>query len=400
MPRRIMAARVRCSIVSSGPFEQPMTTAPAITVIVGTRPDAIKMAPVIRALRADPRARVTVCDIGQHGEMVAPVLAFFDIAADVSLGVMRVGQALNDLFARTMVAVDGHLRAQPAAWVLVHGDTTGAAAAALAAFHRGIPVAHVEAGLRTYRLDQPRPEEFNRRMIDTLADVLFAPTDGARDNLVKDTLGARDIIVTGNTVVDALAFATQRLDREPTLLAEAEAALPSLDRARKCVVVTVHRRESQGAPLARICDAVADIATRGDVEIVLPVHPSPSVRATVGKTLAAVPAVHLTPPLPYPAFAHLLRRADVILSDSGGIQEEAVTLGVPVVLLRDTTERGEAVASGWVSIAGSDPAKIRALTDAWLDRDVRMGAPAGPNPFGDGGAAARIAAEIMHRASA
>jgi len=362
-----------------------------VTLCFGTRPEAIKMAPVVRAFRADGRFATRVVVTGQHRQMLDAVLAAFDIAPDADLDVMTPDQTLAGLTARTLTAFDAELVAHPADLVLVQGDTTAAFAAGLAAFYRRTPVGHVEAGLRTGDLSSPWPEEANRVLLTRLAALHFAPTAAARDNLLWDGVPADRIRLVGNTVVDALHLALARLDRAPVEVPGLPAGF--LDGGGPLVLVTGHRRENFGPGLDAICHAVADLARLFPAaRVVYPVHLNPNVRGPVDRILRAAGAanVALLEPLGYLEFLTLFRRAAVVLSDSGGVQEEAPTLGKRVVLMRDTTERPEAVASGHVQLAGADRGRIVAAASAIL-----TGAPPPPlgvNPYGDGHAAEAIAA--------
>lgn len=365
-----------------------------VLTVCGTRPEAIKLAPVIHALAADPDIVCRLCVTGQHREMLDQVLGVFGLVPDHDLALMQAGQGLNALAARAVAALDPILAAERPDRVLVHGDTTTALAAGLAAFHRGIPVGHVEAGLRTGDLARPWPEEMNRRCIDALADHLYAPTPVSRDNLLAEALGPRTIHVTGNTVIDALMLACRRLEG---------AAVPDpvrrladrLEPDARVILVTGHRRESFGAGFRDICTALARLALRPDVEIVYPVHLNPQVHAPVRERLGALPRVHLIEPLPYLSFVWLMNRADVVLTDSGGVQEEAPSLGKPVLVMRDVTERPEAVAAGTARLVGTDPARIVAEVARVLDDPGERARIAGlANPYGDGKAADRIRAAI------
>ena len=342
------------------------------------------MAPVILALRAEPSVDIRLCVTGQHREMLDPVLALFGIAADHDLDLMAPGQSLNALAGRCFTGLDDVLAEVAPDRVLVHGDTTTAMAAALAAFHRGIPVAHVEAGLRSGGLAAPFPEEMNRRAIDLVADLLLAPTPGARRNLEAEGAAGR-IVATGNTAVDALELALAIEGGEEV----------SADPQRKLVLVTGHRRESFGAGFEGICAALAELARRGDVEIIYPVHLNPEVRGPVEQTLGGARNVRLLPPLGYLPLVRLMQRADLILTDSGGIQEEAPSLGTPLLVMRDVTERPEAVAAGLARLVGTDTQRIVAEANAVLDGAAAF--PAGPNPYGDGKASARIVAALLGR---
>jgi UDP-N-acetylglucosamine 2-epimerase (non-hydrolysing) len=365
---------------------------PPILFVFGTRPEAIKLCPVIRAaIAAGLDARV--CVTAQHRAMLDQVLACFNIRPDHDLDLMTPGQTLAALTATILTNLDPVLTALNPAMVVVQGDTTTTMAAALAAFYRGIPVAHVEAGLRTGDLRQPFPEEWNRVAATRLAALHFAPTEGARRNLLAEAVPADRIHVTGNTGIDAVLHIVDALDRGALPCP----ATPSLDPTRKLILVTAHRRESFGPGIDRICDALQTLARRPDVQIVFPVHRNPKVLDAVTARLAGVPNILLTDPLDYPAFVDLMRRSYLILTDSGGIQEEAPSLGKPVLVLRDRTERPEAVAAGTVKLTGADPARILAETTALLDDPTaytRMSAV--HNPYGDGQASARIVGVIRN----
>ena len=363
-----------------------------VAVIFGTRPEAIKMAPVVRALRAREDVETRVWSTGQHREMLAQVMDLFGIEADRDLAVMQPGQSLNGVFARVLTRLEEVFDEERPDRVLVHGDTTTAAAAATAAFHRRIPIGHVEAGLRSGRLDQPWPEEFNRRLVDVVADQLYAPTEGARRHLLSENLGDKRIVVTGNTVVDALLHVNARMDAEPDLEAGLAARFPQLDPSRRLVLVTGHRRENFGEGFLNICRALHDISDEPDVQVLYPVHLNPNVRQPVMGLLADRPNISLVEPVDYLSFVHLMSRSAVILTDSGGVQEEAPSLGKPVLVMREVTERPEAVEAGVVRLVGTDPAIItRSVREA-------LGAPAVAeikNPYGDGRAAERIVSEIV-----
>ena len=364
------------------------------------------MAPVVRALQAESGIRCLVCTTGQHRSMLAQVMQHFGIAADVELDVMQPEQSLNGLSARLFSAIDGALERLRPDRVLVHGDTTTAMVAAMAAFQRRIPVGHVEAGLRTGDLARPFPEEMNRRVIDSFADLLFAPTATARDHLEQEAL-AGTIHVTGNTVIDALQLTAARLDGDAALRRGLDDALPALDQAaragRRLLLVTGHRRENFGEGFDSICDALAELALgRDDIEIVYPVHLNPQVRAPVRARLQGLPRLHLIEPLGYVAFVRLMQRAHAVLTDSGGVQEEAPSLGKPVLVMRDVTERPEAVHAGTVRLVGTRAAAIvGAVEELWCDAPHATGraasTPAPRNPYGDGHASARIAAVLCGR---
>ncbi|MBN6150051.1 UDP-N-acetylglucosamine 2-epimerase (non-hydrolyzing) [Xanthomonas sp. AmX2] len=362
--------------------------------VFGTRPEAIKMGPLVRALHAAPHIESLVCITGQHRAMLDQVMALFEIRPDHDLDVMVADQTLNGLCSRLFARLDALYEQVRPDRVLVHGDTSTAMTAALAAFHRRIPVGHVEAGLRTGDLQRPWPEEMNRRVIDVVADHLFAPTASSRANLEQENLSGR-ISVTGNTVIDALELTVERLEQDGALRASVDAQFPFLSPQRKLLLVTGHRRESFGEGFANICRALAELAQRTDLEIVYPVHLNPNVQGPIHAQLGGLDNVHLIAPQDYLNFVRLMQRAHVVLTDSGGVQEEAPALGRPVLVMRDVTERPEAVQAGVVTLVGTDPARIVAAVDAACDRPVR---PAhflpDASPYGDGRASARIVAAL------
>ncbi len=361
--------------------------------VFGTRPEAIKMAPVVKALAAQAGVRSVTCVTGQHRAMLDQVLDLFAIVPDHDLSVMAPNQTLNGLTERVIARLDPILAEERPDYVLVHGDTTTAMAASLAAFHRNIGVGHVEAGLRTYDLAKPWPEEFNRRVIDVAAAKLFAPTETSAGNLRAERLGG-EIIVTGNTVIDALKETIQRM-AEPDLLARLDAQFAFLDRRRRLVLVTGHRRESFGSGFINICQALLRLARRDDLEIVYPTHLNPNVRGPVHELLAGRPNIHLIEPQEYLSFVYLMNRADVVLTDSGGVQEEAPSLGKPVLVMRDVTERPEAVAAGVVRLVGTDSDRIVGEVERLLDDPAYYAGFARIlNPYGDGHASQRIAMAI------
>ncbi|ATQ43996.1 non-hydrolyzing UDP-N-acetylglucosamine 2-epimerase [Caulobacter mirabilis] len=363
--------------------------------IFGTRPEAIKMAPVVLRLSADPEIESIVCTTGQHRQMLDQMLGAFGVTPDVDLGVMTQGQSLNALTGQILTTLDGVLEQTKPDRVLVHGDTATAMAASLAAFHRRIPVGHVEAGLRTYDLQKPWPEEMNRRFVDIVSDLMFAPTEGSRENLAGERLGGR-VFVTGNTVIDALHHAQAILARNAAMRARIDAALPRIDPAKRLVLVTGHRRESFGDGFRDICAALLRLAERSDVEIIYPVHLNPNVREPVMQALGGRDNIHLIAPQDYFPFVRLMQRADVILTDSGGVQEEAPALGKPVLVMRDVTERPEAVAAGAAELVGTAPDSIVAAVTRVLDEEaVRLAFARGRSPYGDGRAADRIASALL-----
>lgn len=362
--------------------------------VLGTRPEAVKLSPLLKTLQFAPDVRSHICVTGQHRDLTRPILDFFALEADFDLEVMAPQQALNPLTARLIERLDPLLVKLAPDRVIVQGDTTTALAAAVAAFHRRIPVAHVEAGLRTYRGASPWPEEYNRRAIALIADLHFAPTRGARDNLAAERLNG-EVFVTGNSGIDALAMVLARLDRDPELAAGAEALLPPRVDERREVLVTAHRRESFGVPFEAVCAALAALAERDDVEILFPLHANPRLRMAAEQALGGRPRIRLLPPLPLAAFVRLLQRVHLVLTDSGGVQEEAVTLGKNVLVLRDATERPEGIEAGAALRVGTDPARILHAAERLLDA-----APAQEtrsHVYGDGRAAERIAAGLLGR---
>ncbi|WP_343315352.1 UDP-N-acetylglucosamine 2-epimerase (non-hydrolyzing) [Brucella sp. BE17] len=363
--------------------------------VFGTRPEAIKMAPVVKALAAQDGIEAITCVTGQHRTMLDQVLTLFDIKPDYDLEVMAPNQTLNMLTSRVISRLDEVLVTTRPDYVLVHGDTSSAMAASLAAQHRNIRVGHVEAGLRTYDLNKPWPEEMNRRLIDIVSAKLFAPTDTSASNLREEKL-AGEILVTGNTVIDALKETVSRIQNDAVIKANLEKTFSFIDRSRRLLLVTGHRRESFGDGFRNICKALAELSRREDLQIVYPVHLNPNVSGTVHELLSERDNVHLIAPQEYLAFVYLMERADIILTDSGGVQEEAPSLGKPVLVMRDVTERPEAVTAGVVRLVGTDADRIvgevmRLLEDAGhYDTFARA-----VNPYGDGLASQRIAASLL-----
>ena len=352
------------------------------------------MAPVILGLHSRGIAH-RVCVTAQHRELLDQVLSLFGIVPEHDLNVMRPGQDLFDVTARVLTGLREVIATAKPACVLVHGDTTTSFTAALAAFYQRVPVGHVEAGLRTGNLEAPWPEEANRRLTAVLTRWHFAPTPGARASLLREGVTEGAITVTGNTVIDALLEVVRRLDADPTLGARLAAQFPYLDPGRRLVLVTGHRRENFGDGFRRICAALDKISRRDDVQIVYPVHPNPNVSGPVHALLGSNPRVHLIAPLEYLPFVYLMRRCHLILTDSGGVQEEAPSLGKPVLVMRDTTERPEAVAAGTVVLVGTDDRRIvaemaRLLDDAQAYRAMTQA----HNPYGDGQASDRIIAML------
>ncbi|MQR01157.1 non-hydrolyzing UDP-N-acetylglucosamine 2-epimerase [Glaciimonas soli] len=368
-----------------------------VLCIFGTRPEAIKMAPVVRALQADPTMHCKVCVTAQHREMLDQVMQLFALKADYDLDLMQPGQNLTDLTARALTGLRTVLEDFRPDLVLVHGDTTTTLAAGIAAFYQRIAVGHVEAGLRTGNLDAPWPEEFNRSVVGLFARLNFAPTQQAADNLLREGRDPKQIFVTGNTVLDALLDVSQRMDENPTLTKQLADQFPFLDPNKKLILVTGHRRENFGAGFVNICQALARLAARPDVQIIYPVHLNPNVQQPVNDILQGVEAVHLIAPQDYLPFVYLLKRAHIVLTDSGGIQEEAPTLGKPVLVMRETTERPEAIAAGTARLVGTDTDKIVFEVSRLLDDEKAYRAMAqASNPYGDGKAATKIV-ELIRR---
>lgn len=364
-------------------------------IVFGTRPEAIKMAPVVKQLKAAAGGKVSVCVTGQHRQMLDQVLSLFGIVPDLDLNIMKPGQDLTDITNAVLASLRDVLSAERFDRVLVHGDTTTTMAAALAAFYARVPVAHVEAGLRTGNLMAPWPEEMNRQVVGRIADLHFAPTETARRSLLAEGVPAERVHVTGNTVIDALQDVVGRLEADAALRAEIAAGFPFLDPSRRMVLVTGHRRENFGQGFEQICQALKAIAATRDVQIVYPVHLNPNVLEPVRRILGDAPSVHLVAPQDYLPFVWLMNRAHLIVTDSGGVQEEAPSLGKPVLVMRETTERPEAVTAGTVRLVGTDSGKILSEAYRLLDEPEAYAEMARSiNPYGDGQAAARIAAVL------
>lgn len=361
--------------------------------VFGTRPEAIKMAPIIKKLEKHPeRVASRVCVTAQHRQMLDQVLDLFEIRPDHDLDIMQENQSLSQVTAAVFERLDPVIEAERPDWVLVQGDTTTVMAASLVAFYHRTRVGHVEAGLRTHDKTQPFPEEINRRVAGVVADLHFAPTKRARDNLVREGVRPENILVTGNPVIDALLITADK----PYEVASGPLAGVPWD--RRIILVTAHRRENFGEPLVKICRALLELAARyrHDVHLVYPVHPNPNVQGPVYRLLGDVPNITLLPPLDYLPLVHLMKRCYLVLTDSGGIQEEAPTLGVPVLVLREVTERPEAVEAGTARVVGVDQERIVAQATHLLDdRDAHEQMARAVNPYGDGRAAERIVAALF-----
>jgi len=363
-----------------------------VLTVFGTRPEAIKMAPLVHALAQDDSFDARVCVTAQHREMLDQVLRLFEITPDYDLNIMRAGQGLSEITSRILDGLKAVLEEFKPDVVLVHGDTTTTLAASLAAFYQRIPVGHVEAGLRTGDLYSPWPEEANRKLTGTLASYHFAPTDNARQNLLREWVADQRIFVTGNTVIDALFWVKNRVLKDDALRLALASRYPFLDSSKKMILVTGHRRESFGGGFERICSALAEIArTHPEVQVVYPVHLNPNVSEPVQRILHDIDNVMLIEPQDYLPFVYLMDNAYLILTDSGGIQEEAPSLGKPVLVMRDTTERPEAVAAGTVQLVGTDVRLIVEWVSRLLnDENEYNKMSRAHNPYGDGFASQRI----------
>jgi UDP-N-acetylglucosamine 2-epimerase (non-hydrolysing) len=366
-----------------------------VIVIFGTRPEAIKMAPVITELKKSRDLDLRVCVTAQHRGILDQVLALFAITPDHDLDLMLPNQTLDQLTAKLLVGVGEVLDIEKPDLVLVHGDTSTTLASSLAAFYRNLPVGHVEAGLRSGSLRAPWPEEMNRRVTTLTTRFHFAPTERSRQNLLDEAVEASHIHLTGNTVIDALMETVARLKASPAIRSDLESRFSYLDSRLPLVLVTGHRRENFGPGFENICRAMIDIVEQNHVQIVYPVHPNPNVTDPVERLLAGHPRIHLIEPLDYEPFVFLMERSHIIITDSGGIQEEAPSLGKPVLVMRDTTERPEAVDAGTVILVGTSRQRIvceanRLISDA--AHYARMAQAM--NPYGDGNAAKRIRAVI------
>lgn len=372
-----------------------------ILVLFGTRPEAIKMAPVIAALRETSELSPIVCFTGQHRAMALSVMDVFGITPDVDLNVMKPGQTLESLTSDLMTALQSVYNAHQPDMVLVQGDTTTAMVGALTAFYRHIPVGHIEAGLRTGDMNHPWPEEGNRRIIGLMAKRHYTPTKIATDNLLREGVSPADIIETGNTVVDALLLMRNRLREDQALHHKMMQLFDWIDPDRKLVLVTGHRRESFGKGFEEICLAVRQIAEGTDAEVVYPVHLNPNVREPVKRILGSASNVRLLDPLAYDEFVYLMDKCHIILTDSGGIQEEAPSLGKPVLIMRETSERREAIDAGVARLVGANAKRIVAETQKLLlDPSAYARMAQVQNPFGDGTASLQIAKDILRNAPA
>ena len=362
-----------------------------LLIVFGTRPEAIKMAPVVRALRQSRQLEIKVCVTAQHRQMLDQVLQLFDITPDFDLNLMRPGQTLTQLTCDILQGMNEVFAQFTPDWLLVHGDTSTSLVASLAAYYRRVNVAHIEAGLRTHNLHSPWPEEGNRQLTARLAGLHFAPTDTARKNLIREGVDAEKIHVIGNTVIDALLTVSQQLVADDQLRKKLAARFPFLDDTSRLVLVTGHRRENFGAGFESICKSLCQVAREPKVQIIYPVHLNPQVQGPVRRVLGKIKNIYLIEPQDYLPFVFLMQRSEIILTDSGGIQEEAPSLGKPVLVMRDTTERPEAVRAGTVRLVGTDTGRIVAEVSRLLnDEEAYRRMSFAHNPYGDGNASNKI----------
>ena len=365
--------------------------------VFGTRPEAIKMAPVIMALKNDPNFDSLVCITAQHRSMLDSVLKLFSIDPDFDLDIMTNNQNLTYITTAVLHGLADVLNETKPDRVLVHGDTTTTLAASLAAFYANVPVGHVEAGLRSGNIYEPWPEEMNRQIADVICDMLFTPTQSSRMNLINCGIPEENIFVTGNTVIDALMHISRKLDEDKSLQKELDTQIPNLSHDKKIILVTGHRRENFGEGFNRMCRALKRLASRKDIQIIYPLHLNPNVRKPVEQKLGNLDHILLTPPLDYLPFVALMKRAQIIITDSGGIQEEAPSLGKPVLVMRQVTERPEAVEAGTVKLVGTNPEIIVSEANNLLDdtNSYRKMSVA-HNPYGDGKASVRILEKLRN----
>lgn len=367
-----------------------------VLTVLGTRPEAIKLAPVVHSFEAEPKIEHILCATGQHRQMLDQVLEAFALTPDHDINLMKQLQDLTYVTSAGLEGVGRVIEATSPDWIVVQGDTTTAFAAALAAFYRKVKVAHVEAGLRTGNIYSPWPEEMNRKLVGALATMHFPPTQLAADNLRREGVPEKAICITGNTVIDALQWMNARLSGDEILRTRLEAGFKDFLTGRRIILVTGHRRENWGPGLEQVAQGLRILADRGDVEIVYPVHLNPRVRETAQALLSRHDRIHLIEPLEYAPFVALMRHAFLIVTDSGGIQEEAPSLGIPVLVTRDTTERPEAVTSGAAALVGPNKERLVAAAIELLENEpvyARMSRV--KNPFGDGKASRRIVERLL-----
>lgn len=367
-----------------------------VLLVFGTRPEAIKMAPLVRQLAVAEGVEARVCVTGQHREMLDQVMTLFELEAHYDLKIMKPGQDLSDVTSSVILGLREVIADFKPQRLLVHGDTTTTLAASLAAYYAQVPVGHVEAGLRTGDIYSPWPEEANRKLTGAIAHTHYAPTEASRQNLLNEGVPDEQILVTGNTVIDALQWVVEKLERDIALREKMDALFPFLTDDKRMVLVTGHRRESFGQGFERICEALKSLAQRGDVDVVYPVHLNPNVREPVNRILSDAKNVHLVEPQSYLPFVYLMNRSHIIVTDSGGVQEEAPSLGKPVLVMRDTTERPEAVEAGTVRLVGTDALKIVQEAGLLLDDDeTYQTMSVAHNPYGDGRACQRIIEDLQ-----
>ena len=368
-----------------------------ILSVFGTRPEAIKMAPLVDLLKGDARFESKICVTGQHRQMLDQVLNLFDIIPDYDLNIMKSGQDLTDVTLLILQKLKTVLSEFKPDYVLVHGDTTTTLSATLASYYQQIPVFHVEAGLRTHNIYSPWPEEGNRKIAASLASLHFSPTETSKNNLLLENVPENKISVTGNTVIDALLLVTEKINRDHALFEKISHSFPFLSSNRRVVLITGHRRESFGSGFECICEAIFELAEKfKDVDFVYPLHLNPNVREPVNRKLGRLRNVYLIEPQEYLPFIYLMQSSYLILTDSGGIQEEAPSLGKPVLVMRDTTERPEAVAAGTVKLVGTDKYKIVfEVSELLKNEDAYKEMSFSHNPYGDGKACLKIRDEII-----
>jgi UDP-N-acetylglucosamine 2-epimerase len=394
---RIEAATAAHAAMTAARSINGGNTMKKVLTVFGTRPEAIKMAPLVKALARQEDIDARVCVTAQHRQMLDQVLELFEIVPDYDLDLMRERQTLGDLTSGILQSIGRVYEDWQPDAVLVHGDTTTTLAASLAAFYRYIPVGHVEAGLRTGNVWSPWPEELNRRVTDAVASWLFAPTEQAKHNLFSEGARRSQVVLTGNTVIDALLQVTRKLEDDPALAGSLVTRYPFLDASRRLILVTGHRRESFGEPFKHFCEALKQIASKyDDVQLVYPVHLNPNVRTPVNAILSDLPNVHLIEPQDYLPFVYLMSKAYLIITDSGGIQEEAPALGKPVLVTRETTERPEAIRAGTARLVGTDTDRIVAEVGGLLDDTGQYASMShATNPYGDGHASERIVDALL-----
>ena len=367
-------------------------------IVFGTRPEAIKMAPIIKILRKNSRFHVRICVTGQHREMLDRVINFFELSPDYDLNIMSPGQNLSIITSKALLGLDQVFAKFLPDLVMVHGDTTTTLAAAISAYYHQIPVAHVEAGLRTGDIYAPWPEEMNRKLVGSISSLHFAPTELARSNLIKENIASGSIFVTGNTVIDTLFYTLNKIKSDDGVQSYINSQFHFLNNEKKIILVTGHRRENFGDGFESICQALLDISKRDDVQIIYPVHLNPNVQEPVRRILAGAKNITLIEPLDYLPFVYLMSRAYIILTDSGGVQEEAPSLDKPVLVMREKTERQEAVDGGTVKLVGTSSKEITNSVNELLDNfTVYDNMIKRANPYGDGLASSRIESILLEQ---